>query len=292
MAADAPGLDGSTTRGMRTLRGGDLRPTVRIANWLEVRRTQRWGPRWEHDPELCLVTAGRFRYRLVGAAWQDVPDGSILLIPPAVEHELEPAPGCARWGLSCWHGELVDDGSTWADGGYRLAAEPRTVTAMGQAPVIIAAFRRLAEAWQGYGSERTAIAGDLVRLVWLHLLEAWGDDAAAAPSARTAAMLEWIRANLDRPIGRNQIAHAFGLTPQHVNAVFRQGLGMTPGDVVRRERVLRAWHDLHVGGLSVAQAATRAGFADPFHFSRVFRRVMGFPPSRAMPGGRRHGPTR
>lgn len=267
---------------MRTLRGSDLQPTVRIANWLEVRRSQRWGPRREPDPELCLVTAGRFRYRAVGGAWQDVPGGSVLLIPPAVAHELEPAPGCARWGLSCWHGELLADGSTWAGGGYRLAAEPRAVTAMGHAPIVIAAFRRLAAAWQGYGPEREAIARDLVRLVWLHLIEAWSGDA-DAPTARAAAMLDWIRANLDRPVGRNQVARAFGLTPQHVNAVFRRGLGMTPGEVVRRERALRAWHDLHAGGATVAQAAARAGFADPFHFSRVFRRVMGFPPSRALP---------
>jgi AraC-like DNA-binding protein len=289
MTPGAPDLDDSMTTAMRVLSGTELLPTVRIANWLDVQRHHRWGPRWEHDPELCLVHAGRFRYRVIGEAWQVVPERSILLIPPAVRHELEPEPGCARWGLACWHGELLDDGATWADGGYGLAVEPRTITEIGSAPFVLSAFRRLAEAWQGYGQHREAMARDLVRLIWLHLLEAWSAAGDPAPTAHVAEMLAWVRANLDHQPGRAQIARAFGLTPQHVNALFRRGLGMTPGEVVRRERVLRAWHDLHAGGQSVNEAATRAGFNDPFHFSRVFRRVMGFPPSRAMPirgGGR------
>jgi AraC-like DNA-binding protein len=283
MSPDALGLDRRTIMPVRVISAAELEPTVRIANWLDVQRGMRWGPRWEHDPELCLVHAGRFRYREAGGMWQMVPERSVLLIPPTVVHELEPVPGCARWGLSCWHGELLADGSTWADGGYRLAVQPRGITAVGSAPFLLAAFRRLAEAWQGYGPDRVVMTRDLVRLIWLHLIECWGAAQGPVPGARVAAMLAWVREHLDRPIGRVHIAHAFGLTPQHVNALFRHGLGMTPGEVVRRERVLRAWHDLHAGGLSVAAAAERAGFSDPFHFSRVFRRVMGFPPSRAMP---------
>ncbi len=266
---------------MRTVGPEQLAPTIRIANWFDCPRGMRWGPRWEHDPELCLVHAGRFRYRVVDGPWQEVAEGAVLCIPPGERHELEPERSAGRCGLACWHGELIADGSAWADDGYRPAITPRTVTAMAHLPFILAAFRRLADVWQGYGAGRQAMSRDLVRLVWLHLFEAWSAEAAPVPSARLAPMLAWVRERLDRPIGRGHLARAFDLTPQHVNALFRHGLGVTPGAFIRRERVLRAWHDLHVGGVSVQAAAERWGFPDPFHFSRVFRREMGFPPSRA-----------
>lgn len=274
-------------RGMRDVLAADLDPTIRIANWFDAKPGMRWGPRWEHDPELCLVHAGRFRYRVVGEDWQVVEERSVLFIPPTVVHELEPDHSAGRCGLSCWHGELIADGTTWADGGYRLGVQPRTVTPIGTEPFVVAAFRRLTEVYQGYGPERLGMCHDLVRLIWLHLIEAWSAAEGPGRSGHLDAMLAWIRAHLDRPVGRVQLARAFGLTPQHVNALFRQGLGLTPGEVVRRERVLRAWHDLHAGGLPVAEAAQRAGFRDPFHFSRVFRKVMGFPPSRARAGAAR-----
>lgn len=55
MPDGAPDLDGSTTRGMRTVGPTQLDPTIRIANWFDCLPGMRWGPRWEHDPELCQI---------------------------------------------------------------------------------------------------------------------------------------------------------------------------------------------------------------------------------------------
>jgi len=265
---------------MRTVVADDLDPTLRIANWFDVPSGMRWGPRTIDDPELVLVHAGRFRYREGDASWQAVREREVLFIPPGVEHELEVDPRSGRAGISCWHGELLPEG-TWADGDYAPAIQPPTVTAVGGQPFIIACFRRLAEVYTGHGTRRAALARDLVRLIWVHLMDIWTAEQGPAPSHRLDPMLAWIRERLHQPLGRTQIAAAFGITPQHVNALFKHGLGTTPGGFIRRERILRAWNDLHAGGLSVAEAAARWGFGDPFHFSRVFRKEMGFPPSRA-----------
>lgn len=258
----------------------DLDPTLRIANWIEPAPGTRWGPRTIEDPELLLVHAGRFRYRAGDGPWIAVREREVLFIPPGVEHVLEAETRCARTGLSCWHGELVATGS-WLGGDYRPAIDPPTVTPVGGHPFITACFHRLAEVYHGYGTRRRDLARDLVRLIWIHLYDLWSAEQGPAPPRRLEPILAWVRERLHQPVGRNQIAHAFGLTPQHVNALFKHGLGTTPGAFVRRERVLRAWHDLHAGGLGVTEAAARWGFPDPFHFSRVFRREMGFPPSQA-----------
>lgn len=267
-------------RPMRIVVAEELDPTLRIANWFDVPDGMGWPQRIIDDPELILVHAGRLRYRVGDGTWQVVREREVLFIPPGVLHDLEVEPRAGRPGISCWHGELLPQGS-WRDGDYRPVVEPPTVTAVGGHPFVIACFRRLAELYQGHGTRRAALARDLVRLIWVHLLDIWTAEQGPAPSRRLDPMLAWVRERLHQPIGRNQIAHAFGLTPQHVNALFKHGLGTTPGDFVRRERILRAWHDLHARGLSVAEAAARWGFSDPFHFSRVFRKEMGFPPSKA-----------
>ncbi|MEK7416065.1 MAG: AraC family transcriptional regulator [Planctomycetota bacterium] len=265
---------------MRTVSADDLDPTLRIANWFDCSSVNNWGPRTIEDPELLLVHAGRFNYRVIGEPWQTVSERDVLFIPPGVLHELTVDPRAARSGLSCWHGELVQQG-TWAAGNYRPAVMPPTITPVSGHPFIIACFRRLADVYIGYGTRRVTLAHDLVRLIWIHLMDIWTAEQGPAPSRRLDPMLAWVRERLHLQIGRNQLAQAFDLTPQHVNALFKHGLGTTPGGFVRRERILRAWHDLHTGGMSVNEAATRWGFSDPFHFSRVFRREMGFPPSQA-----------
>jgi AraC-like DNA-binding protein len=37
---------------------------------------------------------------------------------------------------------------------------------------------------------------------------------------------------------------------------------------------------LQAGDLSIQEVAARVGFDDPLYFSRVFKSVLGFPPSR------------
>jgi AraC-like DNA-binding protein len=53
---------------------------------------------------------------------------------------------------------------------------------------------------------------------------------------------------------------------------------MTPGAYLTNLRLASAKHHLVVG-TSVADAAERAGFADPYYFSRVFTREVGCTPS-------------
>jgi len=94
-------------------------------------------------------------------------------------------------------------------------------------------------------------------------------------------MVEWLRARLAEPVSRRDLAGAFFLTPEHVNALFRKELGISPTQFLHRERVLLAHRLMQSEGLSAKEAAARAGFCDQFYFSKVFRKMMGVPPSRA-----------
>ena len=51
-----------------------------------------------------------------------------------------------------------------------------------------------------------------------------------------------------------------------------------PRSYLIRKKINRAAEWLMAGGCQVKEVAHRVGFADPYHFSRVFKRVMGQSP--------------
>jgi AraC-like DNA-binding protein len=71
----------------------------------------------------------------------------------------------------------------------------------------------------------------------------------------------------------------FRITPEHVNALFRKELGVTPTQFLHRERIFRAYRYIRDQGVSVKEAAAQVGFDDPFYFSRVFKRIFKHAPS-------------
>jgi AraC-like DNA-binding protein len=111
------------------------------------------------------------------------------------------------------------------------------------------------------------------------LLGHWQQPASTKLSPRMEAMLAYIRGHLQQPLSRQTLASAFGLSPEHINLLFRRELGMTPSAVINRERVMLAYRLIHEQGKSVKEAAYAVGYQDPFYFSRVFKRTLGIPPS-------------
>ena len=76
----------------------------------------------------------------------------------------------------------------------------------------------------------------------------------------------------------SELAADAGLGLAQFHALFRQETGMPPLAWMARRRMRLAQDLLATTTLPVAQVAERCGYADPFHFSRVFRRHTGQPP--------------
>lgn len=75
------------------------------------------------------------------------------------------------------------------------------------------------------------------------------------------------------------VARHLKLTPRQLDYRMRQFAGEPIGQWLRRRRVERA-AVLLSEGLSVSETAFHLGFANPFHFSRVFKEIAGIPPSK------------
>lgn len=105
--------------------------------------------------------------------------------------------------------------------------------------------------------------------------EETGDASARASFERCRELVDAEAARLK---GTAEIAAAAGLRSETVCRLFKRFLDTTPGDYLRARRVRLAAGRLREPGARVKEVAAALGFADAFHFSRVFRAEMGVSP--------------
>ena len=76
-----------------------------------------------------------------------------------------------------------------------------------------------------------------------------------------------------------QLAREAGMSARHFTTLTRQIFGKGPARFLLELKLQRAEEMLRYQGLRVKEVSEELGFANPYHFSRAFRRVLGRPPS-------------
>ncbi|MCK6490654.1 MAG: AraC family transcriptional regulator [Planctomycetes bacterium] len=129
---------------------------------------------------------------------------------------------------------------------------------------------------------RPAVADRLAAAaLLLELLALW---ASPAPGAGGADAVEAFRARIeeradDPACSLAALARAGGRHPDGLSRRFTAAYGLSPVEYRIRLRLTRARELLQTSALRVAEAARVVGFANPAHFSRLFRRHFGCRPS-------------
>ena len=90
--------------------------------------------------------------------------------------------------------------------------------------------------------------------------------------------MEYLEANLTSHHTMESIAGHFHCSEGHLHRVFKKDTGQSPIGFLKSMRFRRAAHLLEYGRLPIAEVALLCGFSDPFHFSRVFKQVIGCSP--------------
>lgn len=91
---------------------------------------------------------------------------------------------------------------------------------------------------------------------------------------------DFVHDNFTTTVTLEEIANAAGVHSAHLSRVFRQKMGCTVGEYVRRLRFEFASEQLLSTERSLCEVACDAGFADQSHFHRLFRNKMGLTPYR------------
>ena len=92
--------------------------------------------------------------------------------------------------------------------------------------------------------------------------------------------LRYIDAHLGDLLPNAKLAELAHASESHFIRMFRRVLGRTPARHVQERRVASAAELLLGTSLSIDEIAERCGFANRYHFSRVFAQLMSNPPAR------------
>lgn len=97
---------------------------------------------------------------------------------------------------------------------------------------------------------------------------------------RLKRVLDYIAANLDENISLAQLAAIAGMSPHYFSELFKLSTGRAPHNYVLLQRIERAKQQLRDPKRSIIDAGLDAGFQNPSHFARMFRKLEGTTPSK------------
>lgn len=90
--------------------------------------------------------------------------------------------------------------------------------------------------------------------------------------------LRLIHRNVNRPLRVSQVVEELGCSRSQLDRDFAHYLGCSPSEYIVQEKLKKAKRYLHFTAFGVADIGASLGFADPAHFSAVFKRHEGVSP--------------
>ncbi|WP_304225131.1 helix-turn-helix domain-containing protein [Gracilinema caldarium] len=90
-------------------------------------------------------------------------------------------------------------------------------------------------------------------------------------------IIRFIDSHSMESISITQVASLFGFSPNYLSTLFHQKTGETFTSYITKRRIQEA-RNLLRSGLSVKEAAWAVGYADEQHFSKLYKKIMGYPP--------------
>jgi AraC family transcriptional regulator len=99
------------------------------------------------------------------------------------------------------------------------------------------------------------------------------------PPRRLHRVLEFMHANIDKPLRLEDIAAVAELSASHFLHQFRRNMNTSPYRYLLALRIEQSKRKLENRHLSVLEVAQSVGFDNPQHFATVFRRIAGVSPS-------------
>ncbi|MGH7144802.1 MAG: helix-turn-helix domain-containing protein, partial [Planctomycetota bacterium] len=96
-----------------------------------------------------------------------------------------------------------------------------------------------------------------------------------ASTADLRRLMRFVENHLAEPLALRELAAFSGLSRSHIGRLFRRHLNTTPVDWITRTRIEQAKRMLASSGLPVGQVGARVGIADPYYFSKLFRKTTG-----------------
>lgn len=240
--------------------------------------------------ELCLLIEGRccFSFGHAGALLQA---GDLVMCAAGVPH----AESYAREGDSyrlAWWSLHATEPSLHATrytrrGGFVLEHRMSLATLPAEARARLATLREMTNASAAPVVDAVREAMLTITLaLYRRVLEA-GEAQLDTRAHLVRRAAEFVRGSGGRPLTLADVARAVHVSPNYLTGLFRTESGVPLGQFILSERMQLAQARLQRAGATVKAVALELGFADPFSFSRAFKRVTGRSPRDFLAAGGR-----
>ena len=203
---------------------------------------------------------------------------SLVNVPPGAVHAFAFEPGTQGW-VATLADDLVEQLLARAGEERQALAEGGVCAADAALAALLA---QMAAEFEGSAASRgLVLQGQCAVLLGLAARAA--ARAAAPPrDAPGSALQRRFERLLDTRLSEQptvaDCARALAVTPTHLSRVLRAATGQPASRLIEARRMREARRQLAYTSLQVASIAYALGYADPAHFSRVFRRVEGLSP--------------
>ncbi len=129
-----------------------------------------------------------------------------------------------------------------------------------------------------FDSLTTMMAVHLLRnhAVWRQNIQ---DYRGGLPKYKQQQVIDYIHNYLDQDLSLIALADLIKMSPYHFARMFKQSVGISPGQYVIKCRIDKAKRLLAKGNLSILEITQQVGFQSQSHFSDLFRRTIGVTPS-------------
>jgi AraC-like DNA-binding protein len=147
-------------------------------------------------------------------------------------------------------------------------------------------YRELNLEW----SRNTPGCGMMVRSIFLKILHRYLSilyykDPINDINNHVKTAISFICENYKTVIEVENLANHVGLNPSYLGTLFKKSTGYSIKEYVNRLRIDTAENMLSSGEYSVKETATSCGFEDSYYFSKVFKKIKGYPPSKVIVKG-------
>ncbi|MCK5529493.1 MAG: helix-turn-helix transcriptional regulator [Kiritimatiellae bacterium] len=105
----------------------------------------------------------------------------------------------------------------------------------------------------------------------LELLNCYSNATTEKKNERIIQLQDYITNNITEPLSIGLLAEVAGLSESRLKAVFRNSLGMPPGEYILREKVQAAKNLLRKNSMTITEIAFELSFSSSQYFATVFK---------------------
>ncbi len=240
---------------------------------------------------ITYTLAGEGRFRLGGLTHPCVA-GDLVILAPGVPHDYATARPGGTWEFFWAHFLPRPHWMRWlrlpelAPGLYGLSIGDPVIRRR-----ICQAFERLLQDNQGLGALREELAANALEEIVLLVAQHYSRAIGRALDPRVEIVLHQLSQRFNEPLTVPELASSVSLSPSRLSHLFKEQVGDSIMEMVRKLRLRQAARLLEFTSRQVSEIARDVGFCSPFYFSRQFKAYYGMNPTAYRERAQQRQPT-